>query len=86
MDVFNGEGHYEELLFFKETAAIGEKWAFFGIDNSNFILNSGSYFVLEAGLLIYILAHYLINKLCVLFSKAVAARKVGMFVHIDGYW
>jgi len=86
MDIFNGEGYYEELLSFKETAAIGEKWAFFGIDNSNFILNSGSYFVIEGGLLIYILVLYLINELCVLFRKSLVARKIGMFVHIDGYW
>ena len=86
MDVFDGESLYTKYLIFKSTSPVGEKWAFFGTTNSNFILNSGSYFVIEAGLLIYILALYLINKGCVLFSKSSVARKMGMFVHIDDYW
>ena len=50
MDIFNGEGYFEEWFVFKETGAIGEKWAFFGIGDANFINNSGSYFVLQLGI------------------------------------
>ena len=46
MDIFNGEGYYEEIFSFKETEAIGEKWGFFGMGDSNFVNNSGSYFVI----------------------------------------
>ena len=46
MDIFDGEGIYEEIFTFKETEAIGEKWAFFKFEDSNFMMNSGSYFVI----------------------------------------
>jgi hypothetical protein len=86
MDICNGEGFYEELFSFKETAAVGEKWAFFGMGDANFINNSGSYFVLQLGIMLYMLFFYLVNKACVLNAKSVVARKVGMFVHEDDYW
>mgnify|MGYP000898488443 CR=1 FL=1 len=68
MDIFNGEGYYEELFVFKETNAVGEKWAFFGMDNSNFIMNSGSYFVIIGGMMVYLICSYLVNKICVSFA------------------
>lgn len=46
MDIFNGESMYEMLLVFKETTAVGEKFDFFGMGDGNFIMNSGSYFVI----------------------------------------
>ena len=61
MDILNGEEYYELWFFFKETIAIGDKWAFFGMDNGNFIMNSGSYFVFQVGLLIYFVSFWFIN-------------------------
>ena len=46
MDILNTEGWYENNLTFHETPPINQAFAFFGIDNKNFILNSGSYFAL----------------------------------------
>lgn len=86
MDIFNGENFYEENLTFKETAAIGEKWAFFGMDNSNFIMNSGSYFVIIVGLFVYMIVFYTVNKICTLNAKSPVARKIGMAIHEDSYW
>ena len=86
MDIFSGEDYYEMLFTFKETEAVGEKWAFFKMGDSNFIMNSGSYFVIEVGLMVYILFSYMINKFCVYNAKYPIARKVGMFGHEDDYW
>ena len=46
MDILSGEDYYEMMFAFKETDPVGEKWAFFGIGDSNFVMNSGSYFVI----------------------------------------
>ena len=46
MDIMNGEDFYEEHFTFHETSPINEAYEFFGIDNKNFILNSGSYLVI----------------------------------------
>ena len=85
MDIFNGEGYYEELFSFKETDAVGEKWGFFGIGDSNFINNSGSYFVIQLGMALYLLFFYLINKICVYSARYSLARKIGIFVYEDNY-
>ena len=85
MDIMDGEGYYEDHLTFKETKSIGVKWEFFGIENSNFILNSGSYFVIIVGIWLYDFAFFAINKLCVAFRKLPLARRVGSFVYRDNY-
>ena len=46
MDLFSGEDFYEANMIFKETEPPTEKFAFFGVDNSNFMLNSGSFYVI----------------------------------------
>ena len=86
MDIFNGEGYFEEWFVFKETGAIGEKWAFFGMDNSNFIMNSGSYFVIIGGMAIYAVVFYFMNKVAVKFAKYRNARKFGMFIFEESYF
>ena len=86
MDVFNGEDYFEKIFNFKETAAIGEKWAFFGMDNSNFVMNSGSYFVIQGGLVVYMIVFFSLNRVCSWNAKNLTARKIGMFVYEDNYW
>ena len=85
MDIFNGEGFYDEHMVFKETEPIGEKWAFFKYDNMNFMLNSGSYFVILLGIFAYEFALYCINKVCTWFPKKPLARKIGVSVYKDSY-
>ena len=53
MDLLNGEDFYGEHFKFKDTSPIGSKWEFFGVGDSNFINNSGSYFVVLGGILCY---------------------------------
>ena len=86
MDVFSGEDYYEEMFEFKETDAIGEKWAFFGMDNSNFVMNSGSYFVIIGGMFLYMVIFSTVNRVCVVFAKNKWARKLGMLVYVENYW
>jgi hypothetical protein len=46
MDILKSEDFYADNLVFKSTDAVNESFAFFGIGDKNFILNSGSYFMI----------------------------------------
>ena len=48
-------------------------------------MNSGSYFVIIGGMICYGVLSFLIEKLCVVFSKKSFARKIGIFVHEDSF-
>ena len=85
MDIFSGEDFYEEHFKFKDTEAPSEKFAFFGVENSNFIMNSGSYFVIQIGLIFYYFGMFIINKMCTLCPSKKNARQIGMFVHQKSY-
>lgn len=85
MDIFDGQTLYEVYLILKETGPVNENFAFFGIENSNFILNSGSYFIILAGLVLYYATFWGINAVCVYFSYNTYARKVGIFVYEEDY-
>ena len=85
MDIFNGESFYEAYLTFKNTLPIGEKFDFFGIGDANFMMNSGSYFVIQAAILGYIIALWMVNKACVCGAKNKTVRQIGIFVHSKNY-
>jgi hypothetical protein len=46
MDILQSEDRYEEYLKFKATDPVNDAFAFFGIGDKNFVMNSGSYFVI----------------------------------------
>jgi hypothetical protein len=86
MDIFSGEALYEAYLTFKETKPPSEQFAFFQIGDSNFMMNSGSYFVIQASLVFYYLFAFIVNKICAYSAKSPVARKVGMFLYEENYW
>ena len=45
-DVFDGSGLYSEWFEFRETESPNQNYLLLGIDSSNFIINSGSFFIL----------------------------------------
>ena len=85
MDLFSGEAMYEAHMTFKPTKPPSEQFAFFGIETSNFLLNSGSYFVIQGALLLYYLTAYGVNKLSTLFPRSSLARSIGMCLYEDSY-
>jgi hypothetical protein len=48
IDIFDGQGYYNEWFTFVETPSLNDKFAEMGLDTSNFILNSGSFFFFVA--------------------------------------
>jgi hypothetical protein len=85
MDILNTEDWYGDNLTFHETPPINQAFAFFGIDNKNFILNSGSYFALQLIVIGSILFQYFLNRLAVNHAAHKWARKLGIFVYKPDY-
>ena len=54
MDIFDGEGFYEENMNFKHTEPLTPTFEQYGIENMNFFLNSGSYVILQAIIVVYV--------------------------------
>ena len=54
--------------------------------NKNFILNSGSYFILWAIMTLFTLVKFIINKIAVYFARNPLARKLGIYIYSDSYW
>jgi hypothetical protein len=63
MDIYQGEEIYANNLVFKETEPINDAFNFFGIGDKNMIYNSGSYFLIQISIFVWVLVKFLINLL-----------------------
>jgi len=86
MDIFYGTEIIDGTMRFRETEAINDNFELFGIENKNFMLNSGSYFIIQIGLVGYFLGRWLINKLAVRYAHSPTARKIGMWAYEAQTW
>jgi len=86
MDIYQGEEIYGNNLEFKETDPINDAFNFFGIGDKNMVYNSGSYFLLQISIFVWVLAKFLINFIAKKHSKKHYARKAGMWAYEDSYW
>ena len=78
MDILKCEDLYEEYLIFKETPPLTPQFGMYDIDSMNFFLNSGSFVVIQMGLILYYLAKWSVNGLCTYFYWSESARKLGI--------
>jgi len=85
MDVLDGYGIYSKLFVFRETDPLNDLFEMLDYSDKNFVLNSGSYFVMMVLLLAYYIVGYIINRLAVCFVKVKCCRKIGMAVKEDSY-
>ena len=86
MDILDGKEFYEKWFNFKETEPLNSNYELFDVNNKNFIINSGSYFPIFAGIALYEIVMSAINYLAVKCSGWYWARKVGMSVYSKSYW
>jgi len=56
-----------------------------GITDKNFIMNSGSYFILFSGLVLYYLGKYLLNSIAKLCPSYKYSRFVGIWAYENSY-
>jgi len=64
-----------------ETEPLNDNFELFDIGNKNFLFNSGSYFIIFIGILIFNIGLYIANMIARCFARKKCCRKVGMLVH-----
>lgn len=65
MDIFSGEELFDSLFEFSESPALNDNFDYYGIGTKNYLLNSGSYFVMQGLLVLFIASKQVINKVAV---------------------
>jgi hypothetical protein len=80
MDIFSGEDFYEKHFEFKETDPINTRFDEFGIGDKNFIMNSGSYLIMQVFIVVWVIAKQMLIEICIKMAKFSFFRKLGMFL------
>ena len=80
-DIFDGGTIYAAYFHLKQIPSINAQQEFFGIDNMMMLACSGSYFIIQVGLLIMFLISKGINYLAVKFAKYEIIRTIGIKVY-----
>lgn len=80
-DVFDGESYYDQWFEFEPTNPVNENYILLGIGDSNFIFNSGSYFIIFGGLFTAEVIKYSFNRLLVFGARYFHVRKVGIWLN-----
>jgi hypothetical protein len=83
-DVFDAGPIYEVLFRFKETAPHNQHFEMFGIDNKNFIYNSGSVFPFLILISLTTLTSYILQMVARRFPQYHAMRIIGLKTYQDG--
>ena len=86
MDVLDGKDLYTDWFDFKQTEPLNSNFELYDVNNKNFVINSGSFFILLGGILVFTLAKYFCNKLMVCFSQYSFARSIGLRVYKKSYY
>jgi len=85
MDILDGQGYYEEWFEFRETDPHSEMFELMDIGDKNFVMNSGSYFIIAFGLVVYYFGRWFLNTLARCCAKSKRMRKVGIYAHETSY-
>ena len=84
--MFKGEDIVDSIFTFEETPPLNSEFELFGIEDLNFMLNSGSYFVVQIGIVIYFSVRKLLNRVAVRNADKKWARKLGQWAFMPSYW
>ena len=85
MDILDGEEIYREKMIMKATDAYDDNYDRFGIGDQNFIYNSGSYFVIQFGIITYFLLRSLLNSIAKTYNWIPWCRKMGIKSYENSY-
>jgi len=76
LDVMGGEDWYEANLRFAETAPLNQ---LFGMGDKNFMMNSGSYFLIQILMAAEFFTKKIVSKFSRRYAESAAWRKIGMY-------
>lgn len=80
MDIFSGEDFYEKNLVFQETQPINIRFEEMGVGDKNFMMNSGSYLIMQLFAFLWFYGKQILIRICVKFSSYGIFRKIGMYL------
>ena len=81
VDFLQCEDTYDKYLTFQPTLPITSKFESFGVDNKNFMLNSGSYLVMQLLIVAEYCSRKAVNYICVRCARSKCARVVGYYAY-----
>ena len=85
MDILDGQGFYKKWFKFRETTPHSEMFEMMDIGDKNFMMNSGSYFILFALAVGYSFGRYLLNSMARCCPTSVRCRKLGIYAYEASY-
>jgi hypothetical protein len=72
---------YDDWFNFKETSALNNNWELLMIDNKNFMINSGSFFIIVVYMVIYSLVKTVYNLIAKKYAHVYAFRRIGVLIN-----
>ena len=81
MDVFSAEDYYKEYLEFNYAQPVNDKFKLIGVESLNFLVNSGSFYVIMAGLIFISQMKRIIHWMALKFSRVSIIRSIA--IHFD---
>ena len=85
MDVFDGSGIYASVFEFTESEPINDSFMLLGFNNKNFLINSGSFFIMLALILLSNFRRWLLNSFAVCNNRLRLCRRLGMGNYSQSY-
>lgn len=80
LDIFDGENFYEGLGF-RETSPLNSNYELLMIENRNFMINSGSFFIIMFGTAVFSLIKTGFNFVAKKYVHSNALRKIGILIN-----
>ena len=69
MDILDGQNMYGDIFDFKHTEPLNEYYELLDLGDKNFMMNSGSYFILLFIILFYYSIRKVLNKLAIKYAE-----------------
>lgn len=81
LDIFSGEKLYELMFEFREDEPLNEKFDQLDMGGKNFLMNSGSFFIMAFLIFFTFYLKRIINFICSKLARFRISRIVGMYFH-----
>jgi len=85
MDIFSGEAIFTAMFSFRETPPFTESIEAMGFETMNLMLNSGSFFVILVGVIVWMFIKFVVNEICKKFYRYEKARDIGVWCYESSY-
>ena len=85
VDPFDGAALYSKFFTFKPTEPVSKNFSYFDIVDSNFIMNSGSFFLMIIAIVASTIISYICNGIALRSYRFSICRKIGVRTFSESY-